>query len=81
MNAGYHTQLVPLEHDVVRNVRRPLHLLWGGVLFVLLIAAVNITNLVLVRASGRTEGARDAARARRGSRPRGASARHGDDCC
>jgi predicted permease len=53
VNAGYRTRLVSLELDVVRNVRRTLHLLWGGVLFVLLIAAANITNLVLVRASGR----------------------------
>ena len=53
VNAGYHTRLVPLEADVVRNVRASLHLLWGGVLFVMLIAAVNITNLSLVRASGR----------------------------
>ena len=34
-------------------MRSSLHLLWGGVLFVLLIAGVNITNLALVRASGR----------------------------
>jgi predicted permease len=53
VNAGYRSRLVSLELDVVRNVRRTLHLLWGGVLFVLLIAAANITNLVLVRASGR----------------------------
>jgi predicted permease len=53
VNAGYHSTLVPLEADVVRHVRRTLHLLWGGVLFVLLIAAANITNLVLVRASSR----------------------------
>ena len=46
-------RVVPLEADIVRDVRRTLHLLWGGVLFVLLIAAANITNLVLVRASGR----------------------------
>lgn len=52
-NARYNTLLTPLEVDVVRQVRRTLHLLWGGVLFVLLIAAANITNLVLVRASGR----------------------------
>ena len=37
----------------VRNVRTALQLLWGGVLFVLLIAAVNITNLALARTSGR----------------------------
>ena len=35
------------EGDLVRNVRAALQLLWGGVLFVLLIAAVNITNLSL----------------------------------
>jgi predicted permease len=53
VNAGYHTAVVPLERDIVRHVRAVLNLLWGGVLFVLLIAAVNITNLALVRASGR----------------------------
>lgn len=53
MDAGYHTRLVPLEADLVRDVRSSLQMLWGGVLFVLLIAAVNITNLSLVRATGR----------------------------
>jgi predicted permease len=53
VNAGYRSRLVGLEADTVRSVRSVLHLLWGGVLFVLLIAAANITNLVLVRASGR----------------------------
>jgi predicted permease len=53
VNAGYHTTLVPLEADIVRNVRGSLNFLWGGVSFVLLIAAVNLTNLMLVRASGR----------------------------
>jgi predicted permease len=52
---GYHTRIVPFADDLVADVRRPLQLLWGGVLFVLLIAAVNITNLVLVRASGRSK--------------------------
>jgi predicted permease len=52
-NAGYLTKVVPLQADLVRNVRASLQLLWGGVLFVLLIAAVNITNLALVRANGR----------------------------
>ena len=53
VNTGYHTKVVSLGDDVVRNVRGMLYLLWSGVLFVLLIAVVNITNLVLVRASGR----------------------------
>ena len=52
---GYHSRIVPFADDLVADVRRPLELLWGGVLFVLLIAAVNITNLVLVRASGRSK--------------------------
>jgi predicted permease len=53
VNAGYHTRVVSLKDDLVRNVRGSLQLLWGGVLFVLLIAGVNITNLALVRANGR----------------------------
>ena len=52
-DAGYHTVLSSLEGDVVRNVRSALQMLWGGVLFVVLIAAVNIANLSLVRANGR----------------------------
>jgi predicted permease len=52
-NARYRAIVVSLEADMVRSIRRTLHLLWGGVLFVLLIAAANITNLVLVRATGR----------------------------
>ncbi len=53
VNAGYRTSVVPFEADLVRHVRGALQMLWGGVLFVLLIAAVNITNLSLTRASGR----------------------------
>ena len=53
VNAGYRTAVVPLGADLVRNVRAALRLLWGGALFVLLIAAVNITNLALVRTGGR----------------------------
>jgi predicted permease len=54
-NAKYHTVVGSLDADIVRDVRGALQLLWGGVLFVLLIAAVNITNLSLVRASGRVK--------------------------
>jgi predicted permease len=53
VNAGYDARVVSLEADLVRDVRRALQLLWGGVLFILLIAAVNLANLVLVRSTGR----------------------------
>ena len=53
INVGYFTRVVRLQADIVRNVRPALTLLWGGVLVVLLIAGVNLTNLALVRASGR----------------------------
>ena len=52
-NAGYHTMVFPLGADLVRNVSAALRLLWGGVVLVLLIAGVNITNLSLVRATSR----------------------------
>lgn len=55
INAGFHTRVVSLQEDVVREVRSTLFLLWGGALFVLLIGAVNVANLALVRASGRTK--------------------------
>jgi predicted permease len=53
INAGYVTRMVGLQADIVRSVRGALVLLWGGVLFVVLIAAVNIANLSLVRTSAR----------------------------
>ena len=52
-NAGFETIAVPLHEDLVRGVRGTLYLLWGGVLFVLLIGVVNVTNLVLVRSGTR----------------------------
>ncbi len=52
-DAHFHTVSVMLQDDVVRDVKGVLYLLWGGVLFVLLIGCVNIGNLVMVRASGR----------------------------
>jgi predicted permease len=53
LNAGFHTVVAPLQEDLVRGVRSTLFLLWAGVLFVLAIGAVNITNLVLIRSSSR----------------------------
>jgi predicted permease len=53
-DAGFHTGVVLLQDDVVRDVRPVLYLLWGGVIFVLLIGCVNLTNLVMVRSSVRS---------------------------
>jgi putative ABC transport system permease protein len=53
-DAGFYTAVDRLQDDVVEDVRAVLLLLWGGVLFVLLIGCLNIANLVLVRATGRT---------------------------
>ena len=75
-NAGFHTVATPLQDDLVRGVRSTLYLLWGGVLFVLLIGVVNITNLVLVRSSGAGQGTGDATRARRRARPADPAASH-----
>jgi len=50
VNAGFHTMVVPLQDDLVRDVKGTLYLLWGGTLFVLLIGCVNVVNLALVRA-------------------------------
>jgi predicted permease len=54
VNTGFHTVVAPLQDDLVRNVRSTLFLLWGGVLFVLAIGAVNVTNLALIRSTSRT---------------------------
>jgi predicted permease len=53
VNAGFHTEVHRLQDEVVRDIKGTLYLLWGGVLFVLLIGAVNIANLVLARSSVR----------------------------
>jgi predicted permease len=52
-DANFHTVTVFLRDDVVRDVRKVLFLLWGGVGFVLVLGCVNIANLVVVRSSGR----------------------------
>jgi putative ABC transport system permease protein len=52
-NAGFHTTVLAMQPDLVRDVRATLFLLWGGVAFVLLIGCVNLTNLMLVRSSAR----------------------------
>jgi predicted permease len=53
LNAGFHTVVTGLKDYLVRDVRPVLYLMWGGALFVLLIGAVNVANLVLVRSRAR----------------------------
>jgi predicted permease len=53
INAGFHTEVHRLQDEIVRDIKGTLYLLWGGVLFVLLIGAVNIANLALARSSVR----------------------------
>ncbi|MBL9173592.1 MAG: ABC transporter permease [Verrucomicrobiales bacterium] len=53
--AGFRTQVASLHEDHVRQVKRTLVLLQVGVVFLLLIGVVNLANLLLIRASGRTQ--------------------------
>jgi predicted permease len=53
VNARFHTQVVGLNDNLVRDVKPTLYWLWGGAFFVLLIGIVNVANLLLVRTSAR----------------------------
>ena len=52
-SANLSLHVAPLHQDDVRNVRRTLLLLFGGVAFVLLIACANVANLLLARTGSR----------------------------
>src|SRR2546430_9351088 len=53
--AGFRSPVYPLHADHVRSIRPTLWLMQGGVFFLLLIGAVNLVNLLLIRASGRAK--------------------------
>jgi len=52
-NARFSTRAVSFQEFLVGDISRTLSLLWGGVIFVLIIGCVNVANLVLVRSSAR----------------------------
>ena len=53
-DANFRTVAVLLQEDVVRDIKGSLYLLWGGVLFVLVIGCVNLANLMIVRSASRS---------------------------
>jgi putative ABC transport system permease protein len=54
-NSGNGATLVPFFEVLVRDARPMLYVLTGAVLTMLLIACVNLANLMLARAAGRTQ--------------------------
>jgi predicted permease len=54
-DAGFRTRVLGLHDDTVRDIRPTLVLLQVGVLSLLLIGAVNLANLMLIRAHGRAK--------------------------
>jgi predicted permease len=52
-DAQFRTVTVLLQDDLVRDIKGSLYLLWGGVLFVLVIGCVNLANLMMVRSASR----------------------------
>lgn len=55
IEAGFRSPVLPLHADHVRTIRPTLWLMQGGALLLLVIGAVNLVNLLLIRASGHTK--------------------------
>jgi predicted permease len=53
--AGFRSLVRPLHAEHVRSIRPTLLLMQAGVFFLLFIGAVNLINLLLIRASGRAK--------------------------
>ena len=53
--AGFRSPVVPLHAHHIRSIRPTMLLMQGGVFFLLLIGAVNLVNLLLIRASDRAK--------------------------
>jgi predicted permease len=54
-DGGFRTVVASLHGEHVQTIRRTLWLLQGGVLCLLLIGGVNLANLLMIRASARTQ--------------------------
>ncbi len=53
IDIGFTTRVMPLQRFVAGEAAGSLYLLWGGALVVLLVAGVNLANMVLVRTAAR----------------------------
>jgi predicted permease len=55
IDAGFHSRVELLQDRLVKDVKTSLHLLWGGALFLILIAAVNLAGVGVVHVNSRTK--------------------------